>query len=350
MSVAYQAVQWNRHKKVYDLCAGGALLVFIVAFVAVGVLLHPAPGEVAVPILVMRALGVCALVLLHVILAIGPLHRLDARFAPLLYNRRHLGVLFFFVCLLHAFIAIGFYGGFGVQNPLIALLGGYGSETLTGIPFELFGFGALAIFFLMASTSHDFFTRNLTPRWWKLLHSLVYVAYALIVAHVVFGVLQTEKSLLLPTLIGVGVMGLTALHLAAGVRENSRSPAQGAADGWVEVGPASEIPEGRARVIGLENGDRVAVYRDGDTVRAITNVCPHQGGPLGEGAVVDGCVTCPWHGYQFNLEDGTSPPPYTERIPTYDVRTDAGVVFVKADANEPGTPTQGVTIERGGAL
>ena len=46
-----------------------------------------------------RALGTCALLLLHVILAIGPLARLDRRFLPLLYNRRHLGVTMFLLAL-----------------------------------------------------------------------------------------------------------------------------------------------------------------------------------------------------------------------------------------------------------
>ena len=346
MSVAYKAVQWNAHKKVYDLVVAGAVVLFLVLFVGVSMAVSPPPGEVAVPILAMRALGVCAIVLLHVILVIGPLHRLDARFAPLLYNRRHLGVTMFLVAFLHSFIAIGFYGGFGVENPLVALLAGYGSQTLTGLPFEIFGFAALLILFLMAATSHDFWTRHLSPRWWKLLHTLVYVAYALLVAHVVFGAMQSEKSLVYPVLMGVGALAVGGLHIASGVRENGRVPQSTVNTGWIEVGPAHELPEGKARVVGLPGGERVAVYRDGDRVHALTNVCPHQGGPLGEGAIVDGCVTCPWHGYQFDPRDGTSPPPYTEKIPTYDVRTEGGVVFVKAQANEPGTPTQGVTIER----
>ncbi|GAB4549574.1 MAG: hypothetical protein Tsb0013_10900 [Phycisphaerales bacterium] len=346
MSVAYRAVQWNAHKKVYDLVLAGGVLLFLVAFVGVSMAVSPPPGEIAVPVLVMRALGVCAIVLLHVILAIGPLHRLDARFAPLLYNRRHLGVTMFLLALLHALIAIGFYGGFGVQNPLVAVLAGYASQTLTGLPFEVFGFAALVILFLMASTSHDFWTKHLTPAWWKLLHTLVYVAYVLLIAHVVFGALQSEASLVFPALLGVGTLVLGGLHIAAGVRETTRLRPSPVVDGWVEVGPARDIPEGRARVIALPDGERVAVYRVGERVHALTNVCPHQGGPLGEGAIVDGCVTCPWHGYQFSPEDGTSPPPYDEKIPTYDLRTENGVVYVKAQANEPGTPTQGVTIER----
>jgi methionine sulfoxide reductase heme-binding subunit len=236
MTATYRAVQWNRHKIVYDLCAAGAIALFLIAFVVVGVLAHPSPNEIVVSILVMRALGVGAFAVLHVILAIGPLHRLDARFAPLLYNRRHLGVMLFAIGLLHALIATGFYGGFGVENPLVALLAGYGAETVTGLPFEIFGFGALIILFLMAATSHDFWLARLSPGWWKALHTLVYVAYALLVAHVVFGALQSERSFVLAALVGVGALALTALHVVAGVRENGRAPARTPTDnGWVEV-------------------------------------------------------------------------------------------------------------------
>ena len=43
---------------------------------------------------------------------------------------------------------------------------------------------------------------------------------------------------------------------------------------------------------------------------ALSNVCRHQGGPLGEGRILAGCLTCPWHGYQYHVEDGCSPPPF----------------------------------------
>ena len=54
-----------------------------------------------------------------------------------------------------------------------------------------------------------------------------------------------------------------------------------------------------------EAGDtEVALFLlDGD-VHALENVCPHQGGPLGEGKVEDNCVFCPWHGWEFDVETG----------------------------------------------
>ncbi|MEO1534920.1 MAG: Rieske (2Fe-2S) protein, partial [Planctomycetota bacterium] len=108
---------------------------------------------------------------------------------------------------------------------------------------------------------------------------------------------------------------------------------------------AGDIPDDRARVVTLPSGDSVAVFRQGDSVTAISNVCAHQGGPLGEGKIVDGCATCPWHGYQYRTGDGCSPPPYTERLATYDVRIRAGRVEVNTTANELGAKTTPGTID-----
>ena len=151
MSVKYAPVKWNRNKKVYDAFVAGGIAAYLVAFVAVGSLAWAGERSISFPVLLMRALGTCALVLLHVALAIGPLARLDKRFLPVVYNRRHLGVATFLVALAHAAVAVGYYHGFGSLNPLVSLL-----SAPWPVPFEWFGAGALAILFVMAATSHDF--------------------------------------------------------------------------------------------------------------------------------------------------------------------------------------------------
>jgi nitrite reductase/ring-hydroxylating ferredoxin subunit len=55
--------------------------------------------------------------------------------------------------------------------------------------------------------------------------------------------------------------------------------------------------------------------------------------------VIDGCVTCPWHGYQYLPEKGQSPPPFTEKIATHAVRMHEGRLQVQAKPLAPGTPT-----------
>jgi nitrite reductase/ring-hydroxylating ferredoxin subunit len=112
------------------------------------------------------------------------------------------------------------------------------------------------------------------------------------------------------------------------------------ADGWLPVGPPLSIPDKGARIVAAAGGERIAVFRDGDEIGALTNLCAHQNGPLGEGRIIDGCVTCPWHGYQYRPRDGASPPPFSEKVPTHDVRLAAGRVLVNPRANAPGTPRE----------
>jgi DMSO/TMAO reductase YedYZ heme-binding membrane subunit/nitrite reductase/ring-hydroxylating ferredoxin subunit len=295
----------------------------------------------------MRALGTCAILLLHVILCIGPLARLDRRTAPFLYNRRHLGVCTFFVALAHAALALGYYGGFGVRNPAAAILDGYRSfGSISGFPFEVLGLIALLIMFLMAATSHDFWLKNLSPRVWKNLHMGVYIAYAAMVGHVALGAMQSERSIAYPILLGIGVTLVSGLHFTAARRELAKdrsaqdtTPADQPSE-WIDVGAIDEIPLDRAKVVCLKGRERIAVFRHKAGVSAVSNVCVHQGGPLGEGKIVDGCITCPWHGYQYLPASGQSPPPFNEKIPTYQVRIQGRRVLIHPEALPPGTPVE----------
>ena len=83
--------------------------------------------------------------------------------------------------------------------------------------------------------------------------------------------------------------------------------------------------------------ERVAVFKYDGKVSAVSNACQHQNGPLGEGKVVDGCITCPWHGFQYEPETGASPPPFVEKIPTFNVRVKDGAIAIDPSPNPPGT-------------
>lgn len=341
MSAGYTHVQWNAHKRRYDLVVVLGVICYLVLFMLVSKLTWQGEHAISDEILLIRGTGTLAIILLHIILMIGPLTRLDARFAPLLYNRRHLGVITFLIAFLHAFLVLGFYHGFGVVNPFVSLLTSntnYGS--LTAFPFETLGILALVILFLMAATSHDFWNKNLGPGWWKTLHMGVYVAYGLLVAHVALGALQSERAGANVVLTGCGAIVVIVLHLVAGWRERDRS---GDTSGdWVNVPDAGGIADGKARTIDIPGGERVAVFRHEGKLHAVSNVCRHQAGPLGEGEIIDGCITCPWHGWQYKPEDGQSPPPFDERIETYELRVEGEQVQVRRAANQPGTPTAGV--------
>jgi sulfoxide reductase heme-binding subunit YedZ len=333
VSVAYRAVGWNAHKRRYDGWVAAAVAGLLALTVGGGTLIQPAA---TIETLLIRGLAVTAFLLLHVVLSIGPLCRLDRRFLPLLYNRRHLGVTMCLVAVAHGTFAIVQFHGGGVVDPLTSVLTAGDWTSAADAPFELFGLAALAILILMAATSHDFWLHTLTAPVWKTLHLLVYLAYTLLVAHVAFGALQSETGPVLTGALGLGVAWIVGLHVVTAWRERSRDRASTIDAAWVDVCAVADIPHSRAFVACLA-GERVAVFRHGDRLSAVSNVCQHQNGPLGEGKIVNGCIVCPWHGYEYLPESGASPPPFSEKVPTFSVRVEAGRVFVDPRPHPPGT-------------
>ncbi|CAN5422240.1 hypothetical protein BH23VER1_BH23VER1_11440 [soil metagenome] len=337
MSIRYKAVTWNRQKKVYDTVLAASVALFLAVFLAFTFIRIP---TVTAEIALIRAFGTAAILLLHVILVTGPLARIDPRFLPLLYNRRHMGVTCFLLALAHAALVVATYHAGGNLNPILSIFADGDIGDPQRFPFQAFGFAALFVLFLMAATSHDFWLANLTAPVWKSLHMAVYLAYACLVVHVAFGALQAERSTLYPLVTGAGIAAVAALHLVAGFRGRKLDqPAPGAAGtgGWIPVCRADEIPEGRA-TIATVSGERVAVFKHEGKILAVSNVCQHQNGPLGEGRIVDGCITCPWHGYQYDPATGASPPPFTESVPTFNARVEQGTVFIDPSPNPPIAP------------
>lgn len=341
MSIEYHAVQWNRHKKIYDLLLITGVVLFIAIFMGVG-LLRWQGTEAANPVtLLMRATSTCAITMLSFILMIGPAARLSPRFSPLLYNRRHFGVTMFLVALVHGTVAVFWYHAYGVVNPIVSVFTSNARyDSLSGFPFQPLGVFALTILFVMAATSHDFWLKNLTPAVWKTLHTFVYLAYALVVMHVTLGFLQDEVSPVYPLLLDISAVVIIALHVVTGVREwrlDSREAGHDAGDGWIDIGEVDDIEMNAAMVVAGAGCERIAVFRHEGGLSAVSNVCAHQNGPLGEGRIVDGCITCPWHGYQYLAHNGQSPPPFTEKIPTFDIRVEGRRILLNPKANPPGT-------------
>src|SRR5881409_1243000 len=137
MSHQYVAVGWNRQMRVYDLVLLAGIASYLGIFIGLGNLLFPfATAET----LIIRAAGTAAFLLLHIVLCIGPLARLDRRFLPLLYNRRHLGVTTFLAGLAHGGFALVQFHALGNVNPLVSLFisnSRYG--TVAQFPFQSLG-------------------------------------------------------------------------------------------------------------------------------------------------------------------------------------------------------------------
>lgn len=348
MSDHYRAIDWNRQKRRYDIVLAAMIGLGAAVFLAVSAWVSP---ESTAETLILRTTSVTSFFLLHVVLAIGPLARMDSRFLPLLYNRRHLGVTLFLLALVHGFLAVVQFHALGDENPLVSLLTAYsrdyaviqnGRFQIAHFPFEPFGVFALLCLFLLAALSHDFWLRQLGSGLWKSFHLLVYPAYLALVVHVSLGIVQTERSPILPILVGVGFVIIASLHLAAARQESKRlqTPSALAADGFVEVGTTDELVEGRARVV-VVGPERLALVRHLNRIYATSNRCRHQGGPLGEGRIVSGCLTCPWHGWNYQAHDGCSPPPFEEIIPTYRVRLEGTTIWVHPVALPLRTATEG---------
>lgn len=115
---------------------------------------------------------------------------------------------------------------------------------------------------------------------------------------------------------------------------------------WIPIAAVSECPPGEAieRVIG---GRIIALANVDGTWHAIDGLCPHQGGPLGKGRLCGATLTCPWHGWQFDVTSGRHGVSPTVCQPRFEVREDGGQVLVRGasgvplPADEPGSESPG---------
>ena len=94
-------------------------------------------------------------------------------------------------------------------------------------------------------------------------------------------------------------------------------------------GRADEIPPGSSKVVQV--GEHVvAIFNVEGRLHAIDNTCPHQGGPLGEGYLEDDAiVSCPWHGWTFDVRTGVSPIDPEMKVTCYRVRVESGDILVE---------------------
>ena len=337
MSVNYAPVLWNKQKKLYDKILWLGILLILTTFIGSQLIFYP---NITAETLIIRATAFTAIILLHIILIIGPLCRINSLFLPLLYNRRHLGVSMFLIAAVHGIFSIIQFHALGDVNPIVSVFtSNQHYQEISEFPFQIFGFFALIIFFLMAATSHDFWLKNLSPKIWKGLHFSVYFAYGLIVLHVATGTLQYDDSSLYSILLIGGFVTISGLHLYVGRQETKRLKAEkdnAKKNGFYEVLSIKDISEKCATTVFI-NDENIAIFKYDNKVSAVHNVCKHQMGPIGEGKIVNGCITCPWHGYQYLPENGQSPPPFTEKLNTYEVKIIKGKVWVNPTPKAEGT-------------
>jgi nitrite reductase (NADH) small subunit len=98
---------------------------------------------------------------------------------------------------------------------------------------------------------------------------------------------------------------------------------------FVSVCAASQLPRVNEVAEFTAGGRAICVGNIDGTIAVLDGVCPHEGGPLGEGLIEDGCVVCPWHGYSFNLRTGACPQEDGMRTQVLEARVENGELKVK---------------------
>src|SRR3989338_1766079 len=99
---------------------------------------------------------------------------------------------------------------------------------------------------------------------------------------------------------------------------------------FIKVANASDLKTGQNKAVNV-NGTEVALFNVNGQFFAISNACPHRGGPLGEGSLEEDVVTCPWHGWRFNVKTGISPVVPTAKVGTYKVKIEGDNVLLALD-------------------
>jgi methionine sulfoxide reductase heme-binding subunit len=141
---------------------------------------------------------------------------------------------------------------------------------------------------------------------------------------------------------GSGAAAILAQHLAVGFREcfpdapDSFGLSGSTEETWIDVASVDEIPNRQAKIVCLPGRERIAVFQHDGQIFAVSNVCAHQRGPLGEGRIIDGCIACPWRGWACRPHYGQSRPRLTETIATYRVRVESRRIYLNPGPSSPG--------------
>jgi nitrite reductase/ring-hydroxylating ferredoxin subunit len=96
---------------------------------------------------------------------------------------------------------------------------------------------------------------------------------------------------------------------------------------FTKVTDASAVPPGEGRVVEAQ-GKTLALFNCEGTFYALDNTCLHRGGPLGEGDLDGTTVSCPWHGWRWDVKTGANVLNAAVRVPCYPVKVEGGAVWV----------------------
>lgn len=339
------------------------------------------------PTVTLRTASISAYVLLHVVLLIGPWSRFSPKVRGWYKHRRHLGVTSFLLAFLHANIVFttvfarsvanawsATFVVFGTTGLLIlsvlamtswdwfqkhiawkwwtvihaavlaiflgevwAVMATWQSFGLAAPTWALVAFGAFVLYWIVVApwgiAPHIFKVLN----GWKQLHVLIYVAYIALVLHVYFGAAILFGDGWAQPLVLVLFAIVALSHLAGWIvnwrEKKERTVAEPAHEPWHDVCAFGELQSDVGRRVDI-HGLPVAIFLHDGKVLAFFGHCAHQKGPLWQGKIVSGYLTCPWHGYQYSVKDGKSPKGFDDAVPFYQTKVENGRVFVQVSKGE----------------
>jgi len=99
---------------------------------------------------------------------------------------------------------------------------------------------------------------------------------------------------------------------------------------FVKATTVSEVAQNQSKICEI-NGKQIAIFNVAGRFCAIENVCPHRGGPVGEGDLEGTVVTCPWHGWQFDVTTGASPVNPAATIKKFNCKVEGSDILVEVD-------------------
>ncbi len=96
---------------------------------------------------------------------------------------------------------------------------------------------------------------------------------------------------------------------------------------FVKVGPLAAL--GPDTVMEAEvNGNVYAICNSGGQLRAFDGVCPHAGGPLGEGTIESGRLICPWHAWEYDCLTGVNDYDESVKLASFPIKTEDGEIYI----------------------
>src|SRR5580765_5217232 len=94
-----------------------------------------------------------------------------------------------------------------------------------------------------------------------------------------------------------------------------------------KITTVDNVPAGQGKIFEMDSNS-IAVWNMGGNFVAFQNMCPHRGGPVGEGEMEGNIITCPWHGWSFDVTTGISMVNPNAKLTKYEVKVEGADIMI----------------------